>query len=302
MSSRPYLHSQDQDLVLDFVRAVRPLARYHDYPNLIDLEELLPLAEIQARIRLWFDEAENLVAFAFVDPFDNLWFEADPAWETTLGDEIVAFGVESRRSGLAEGESGSLETNCAADNVARREFLFHHGFLPLPEVTLHLERSLLAPIPAPCLPAGFQIRPVAGEDEAAAVATLHRAAFGTDYMTTENRLALMRTSEYDPSMDLVAVAPDGQLAAYLMGSIASAENERTGQKVGATDPIATHPNFQRLGLARALLLTGLQMLQDRGLELARLGTSSENRAMQTVAEAAGFVVTRQILWFRLEVI
>lgn len=298
MSSRPYLHPQDQDLVLDFVRAVRPLARYHDYPNLVDLEELLPLAEIQARIRLWLDQAENLVAFAFVDPFDNLWFEVEPARETALGAEIVAFGIEGRRSGLEDGETGSLETNCAADNTPRREFLLSQGFLPLSEETLLLERSLRDPIPAPQLPPGFQIRPVAGEGEAEAVATLHRAAFGTDYMTTENRLALMRTSEYDPEMDLVAVAPDGQLAAYLMGSIASAENERTGQKVGSTDPIATHPNFQRLGLARALLLTGLQMLKERGMELARLGTSSENPAMQTAAEAVGFVVTSRNIWFQ----
>ena len=49
----------------------------------------------------------------------------------------------------------------------------------------------------------------AGEEGDAAV--LHRAAFGTEYMTIENRRAMMSGPEYDPEGDLVVVAPDGRL-------------------------------------------------------------------------------------------
>ena len=117
-------------------------------------------------------------------------------------------------------------------------------------------------------------------------------------MTTENRLAMMRTSAYDPGMDLVVVAPDGRLAAYTLGSINVEENIRTGRKIGYTDPVATHPDFQRLGLARALLLTGLRMLKERGMEFARLGTASHNLGMQKAAESAGFVLESKTFWFR----
>jgi ribosomal protein S18 acetylase RimI-like enzyme len=137
-----------------------------------------------------------------------------------------------------------------------------------------------------------------GKSEAEAAATLHRVAFGTDYMTTGNRLALMHTSAYVPEMDLVAVAPDGRLAAYTLGSINSEENARTGRKDGHTDPVATHPDFQRLGLARALLLTCMRMLKERGMETAKLGTGSDNTAMQKTAESAGFVIESRILWLR----
>lgn len=277
--------------MLNFVRAVRPLERIADYPGPVDLEELLPQPEIQARTRLWFDPGGKLAAFALVDPFDNLWFEVDPAWEPALGAEIVAFGV-----GCVSGRP--LETNCAADNLTRRGFLRTHGFLPLPEETLRLTRSLAEPIPAPSLPPGFLIRPLNGEVEAEAAAELHRAAFGTAYMTVENRLDMMHTSGYDPRMDLVVVTREGQLAAYTMGSILAEENERTGHKAGSLDPVATHPAYQRLGLARALLLTGLQMLKDQGMETARLGTSSENPAMQKAAEAVGFFVESRTLWYR----
>ena len=53
---------------------------------------------------------------------------------------------------------------------------------------------------------------------------------------------------------------------------------------------ATHPDFQRRGLARALLLTAWHELKQRGMHTAVLGTSSENLAMQQVAQSVGFFI------------
>lgn len=295
-SSRSYSDPADTQAILAFVRAVRPPERVCDYPSLNDLQELLPLAEIRANTRLWFDPAGKLAAFAFVDTFSNLWFEFEPVLEQTAGAEIVQFGVDCIRGGLVQGESGSLDTNCAESNPARLAFLTSRGYIAQPEQTLSLARRLSEPIPAPALPPGYNIRPLKGESEAEAVAALHCAAFGSDYMTTENRLAMMRTPEYAPEMDLVVAAPDGSLAGYAMGFISNEENERTGRKDGHVDPIATHPNHQRLGLARALLLTGMQMLKDRGMDTAKLGTSSKNLSMQKTAQAVGFFVESRTIW------
>jgi ribosomal protein S18 acetylase RimI-like enzyme len=158
-----------------------------------------------------------------------------------------------------------------------------------------MRRQLSEPIPALKLPQGFVIRPVRGTHEAEAVATMHRAAFGTDYMTTEKRLAIMNTSEYDPSLDLVVIAPDEAIAANCICSV----NQIS--KVGSTDPIMTHPRFQRMGLAHALLLTGLRLLKERGMISAHLGTSGSNLAMQKTAESVGFTIESKTLWFSMEV-
>jgi len=101
----------------------------------------------------------------------------------------------------------------------------------------------------------------------------------------------MNTSEYDPSLDLVVVAPSGTIAAYCTCSV----NEH--EKEGWTDPVATHPNYQRNGLAKALLLKGIQMLKERGMEYACLGTSGENIAMQKTAQSVGFYISHKNLWF-----
>jgi ribosomal protein S18 acetylase RimI-like enzyme len=60
--------------------------------------------------------------------------------------------------------------------------------------------------------------------------------------------------------------------------------------------VATHPDFQRQGLARALLLSGLSRLRQRGIDTALLGTSSEYFAMLQTAQAVGFRTQSTTLW------
>lgn len=294
MSPRPYSHPHDLPLMLDFLRQARPPERSDDYPSRVDLEELLAVPENQRLTRLWFDPAGALSAWAMLSDYDSLLFDTLPAQLATSGAEIVQWALENARGQTDDG----LYASCLDDDNARIDFLTQHGFQPQPDSTLHYARRLDRPIPAPILPPGFIIRPLSGEAEAAAAADLHRAAFGTDYMTTENRLSMMRTSGYNPQMDLFAIAPDGRLAAYTMGSISTEANARTGHKIGYTDPVATHPDFQRLGLARALLLRAMQMLKERGMETAKLGTDSENLAMQKTAEGVGFVLESKTLRFQ----
>jgi GNAT superfamily N-acetyltransferase len=70
---------------------------------------------------------------------------------------------------------------------------------------------------------------------------------------------------------------------------------------GFTDPVATHADFRRHGLARALLLSGCAYLKVRGATRARLGTNSGNAGMRAAAESAGYRVESRMLWFSREV-
>lgn len=254
---------------------------------------------VQDNTRLWFSADDRLVGFAFVDHYQNLRFEFDP--------QVVSPGIESetvvwgeaciRRAMQASGESLTLNASCRDDDTDRIALLEWHGFVQKALHLLHMTRSLHEPIPTPQLPKGFSIRHVTGEHEAEALVALHHAAFGTEAMTVEERLAMMRVPDYDAELDLVAVAPDGRLAAYCMCSISQEENARTGRNEGYTDPVATHPDSQRHGLAKALLLTGLYTLKQQGMDTALLGTSSENVAMQRTAQAVGFRVQSTTLRF-----
>lgn len=298
-TSRTYSDAGDLPAMLDLLVAVRSAERVTDYPGVVDLQELLALTQVQVHTRLWFDAGDQMIGFAFVDPYRNLRFEFDHSTANhALEQEIVTWGeICLRRMMRTSTESWQLDASCRADNTERIALLERHGFVRQVLYSLQFVRPLDEPIPTPHLPPGFTLRGVAGEHEAEALVALHRAAFGTDYMTVAERLAMMRVPEYDAELDLLAVGPDGRLAAYCFCSVSQEENERTGRNEGYTDPIATHPDFQHHGLAKALLLTGLHKLKQRGVAAAALGTSSANRAMQNLAQAVGFRVRSTTLWF-----
>jgi mycothiol synthase len=299
-TDRPYADVPDLEAMIDLLIAARPAERIMDYPSVVDLREILGTSEGQANTRLWEDADGRLAGFAIVrTTYGSLLFEVAPwAIDGDVAAQMIAWGEERVRSAEPEpNEPIGLRTSFRSNNAGRMALLERYGFVRQDEHTLHMVRPLGEPIPEPRGPEGFAIRHVEGEHEVEALVALHRAAFGTQNLTVEARLSWMRTPEYDPALDLVAVAPDGTLAAYVFCSISHEENELTGRKDGYTDPIATHPAFQRRGLARALLLTGFGLLKRRGVENARLGTGSSNTAMQRAAESVGFIVESTTLFF-----
>lgn len=294
IASRLYEGEKDFDSMIKLLKTVHPREYLNDYPRAVDLEENLVSAIVRAHTRLWFDDSRP-IGWAFVDEYNNLLWELDPGYEEALGAQLVEWGESCLREALASGEATTLDASCREEDAARVAFLNKHGFQQTDMTTVRMRRDLSQPIPAPKLPPGFVIRPLAGPQEAEAVAAMHRAAFGTDQMTTEHRLVIMNTSEYDLSLDLVAIAPDGTIAANCICS--SQEQE----KVGSTDPVATHPRYQGIGLARALLAHGMQLLKERGMSSAYFGTRGDNLAMQKTGQAVGFEVEYKTLWFSKEV-
>jgi mycothiol synthase len=302
-TGRIFKGGSDLEKMIRLTRQNRSPLHQIDYPSPQDLEEMISDPQVLANIRLWDDPTGSLAAYALVDAYFNLCWEIQKgAAIDQLGDQIIEWGAECARiMGSRTREKPRIEASCRAEDRERVEFLSQHGFQLQPDQTLHLVLDLTGVLPSPVLPPGFVIRPVKGFEEADGLAALHRSAFGTEYMTPERRLAMMRTSTYDPTLDFVALAPDGQLAGYCMGSIDSEVNSQMGVKVGSADPVAVAPEFQRKGLAKALLLTVAAALQQRGMRYARSGTSSENLRMKAAAKSAGFKIESTMLWFQKNV-
>jgi mycothiol synthase len=235
-NSRSYAGNTDLQAMIELVSR-RPIQRILDYPKILDLRQFLGSSNGQQNAHLWWDADGQLAGFAiFIDYVSKLHFEAAPG---TTGAEVAAqaasWGEECARQLVGEtGEPVVLRASCHDDHVERIALLEQLGFVRREHYTLHFARSLSDPIPGPQVPEGFGIRHVAGEHEVEALAALHRAAFGTENMTVEGRLSWMRTPDYDPELDLVAIAPDGTLAAYVFCSISEEENALTGRSDGYT--------------------------------------------------------------------
>jgi mycothiol synthase len=285
---RSYSFQSDLDL-----HAVRSLIKRLRESTLVDFEENLLLASVRATTRLWWSD-ERLVGFAYVDDYNNLRFETDLGFPSArLADEIVTWGVGCMQArNAASGREDSLDTSCDAGQVRRIALLEQHGFVRQSVRSLQYARSLVEPVEEFLFPPGFTLRSVTGEGEVEALVALHRAAFGTQNMTVEQRLSIMHAPHYKPTLDLLAVAPTGDLAAFCICGF-----EEGRPQNGYTDPIGTHPRYQRLGLGKAMVTAGLRALMQRGARVATLGTSSENVAMQRLAEGLGFGVVGERVWF-----
>ena len=248
MNSQPYADERDLQKMQALLAEVRPQKYLHDHPSAADLGELLSQTDIRRNTALWRSADGRLRAYALVDTrYRNIYFDI-AGDEDALAADIFAWG-EAR---LESDKALTLDTACPSDSAARVGLLKRHGFVEQEEKTLRLTRNL-AQLEKPSLPGGFNIRPLDGDETEAAVA-LHRAAFGTDFFTLQERRAITQRPDYDPAFDLVVVAPDGRLAASCITVIEDG--------LGFTDPVCTHPEYQRLGLARALLQTAFAAWQN----------------------------------------
>jgi predicted N-acetyltransferase YhbS len=292
----------DLSKLVDFIFRIRKPEELPQYPTRVDLEELMDSRQIRELTQFWLDEAGDIAGYAFIDPrFCNLDFEVEPV-QNTLGllKEIIPWGIDTFRKLKKLGkvaQDSSLDTNCNQRDTQRVELLKSYGFIPQDLMTLHLLRNLSDPIPPITLPPGFTIRPVTGEGEADAVMALFHAAYGSEQTTREDILATMRTSSYDRELDLVAISPDGRLVGLCTCGIEEDLNRLLSQKLGSTDPVLVHPDFQGRGLAQALIWSGWEKLKTRGIQVAELLTSSHNVKGVAAFIKAGYRIDARRQWF-----
>jgi ribosomal protein S18 acetylase RimI-like enzyme len=109
----------------------------------------------------------------------------------------------------------------------------------------------------------------------------HRSAFHPSRVTVESYRSVTTTPPYRPDLDVVVLAPDGSVAAYALGWL-DEENA-----VGELEPVGTHADHRRLGLARAACLEVLRRLRSAGAGLG-LVYSVDGQPSTALYESVGF--------------
>ena len=94
---------------------------------------------------------------------------------------------------------------------------------------------------------------------------------------------LRQCSLYDPALDLAVVTADGEVAGYSLFWLDPVT------EVGLVEPMRVEAEYQRRGLARALLTEGLDRLGARGARRLKVGYATE--AARRLYTGVGFRVT-----------
>lgn len=250
-----------------------------------------PIGEL---VQLWERDGSILgvaLCFLFETAFDL--FVCPPCRGGDL-ERVMLTSAYETTLGLVRG-SGRGDTTVLSDvfrcDAPRRALLSRLGF---EEYRLwdHVTECGLAEQPlAPRLPAGFTIRPATLADYGQ-LAVARNEAFGSGWSPEQYRDEVMLRPGYAPERELVVVDPVGTIAAFTVTWLDEVN------RVGLFEPVGTRPRFQRLGLARALMLAGMAELRRLGMETARVQHDAANAAAGALYASLGFVRRYETLGYR----
>jgi mycothiol synthase len=293
---RPYAGEADLAPIAEFINLCEAHDQHEEGSSVEELraEFAEPGFDPARDLRLLEDESGRMVGFGQIwsppQTADNdgfLWFKVHP--EQRGGEierELVAWAEARLR------EMGRTKLRAVARDVEpeRARLLETMGFEPC-RYFLRMARPLDEPIPAPAFPEGYTLRD--GDHDPEAWAALYNESFVDHFNfhphTADEIRHFQAEPDERPELNLVAVAPDGSLAAFAWCGIRSHENERSGRKDGWIGLLGTRRGHRRIGLGRAMLLAGMERLRAAGMESARLAVDGASPTGATrLYESLGF--------------
>ena len=249
---------------------------------------------------LWFDENRRLVAWAVLQtPFWSIDYACHPRIEPDLYPKMLAWA--DQRARLVQDSSYARPAwfvMTFAGQTARRHALEAAGFACQAEVgedswsKVLMRRSTPAPVKVYQPPAGFSVRPLAGEAEVQAYVDLHQAVFESKNMTAAWRQRTLQHPAYTPDLDIVVASPDGRLAAFCICWL-----DQTGT-AGHVEPLGCHQDFRRHALGRVALSHGLHRLQTLGAQNIYVETDNYRNTAFRLYESFDFEVNQDVLVYR----
>ncbi len=291
------------------LEAIATLARLS---NAGQLDEDTSICELQLQLetstldkerdlRLWEDETGSLIAFSrlLIPDFSNtldgyLWFCIHPQQSQSLELEILTW-AEQRLQEVAQtrNQPTNLRIIVNDDLLGRMLLLEQQGFQP--------DRRFLTmgyPLPilqTPQLPNGFQVRSLQS-DEIQSWVDLYNESF-IDHWNHHDISADMvkpwlERPNYNPTLNLVAVSPQGTLAAFCYAHKYPHETE------GWIKLLGTRRGFRKMGLGKAMLLAGMQRLQQAGATTVKLGVDADSPTGATkLYESIGFQTWKRWVYY-----
>ena len=211
--------------------------------------------EDEWRITVWEEDGAP-VAWAWVRRPPMLQHEIHPRHRgRDLHHELVDWFE-------AEADGEDLRSSSLSTDAERLELLRSRGYEVDSESSAFVYHACeLAEQQAPVVPEGYRLRTVEPRDLERRVG-IHRVVWDPSRVTLESFANVQAAWPYRADLDCVVEAPDGSFAAYCLAWL---DDEN---RVGELEPVGTHPDHRRRGLASAVCRFALERLREEGAELA----------------------------------
>jgi GNAT superfamily N-acetyltransferase len=230
--------------------------------------------DLSAAIFLWEAPDGRLAAVLHPDGKGEAFLQVHPAFHTTELD-VEMINVAETQFAVVQPDGKQRLTLWAheADSL-RQDLLARRGYVRGEYPEYQRRRPMSQPIPEIPTPAGYTLRPLGDVDEHPARSWVSWKAFHPDepdekYEGWDWYANVQRAPLYRRDLDLVAVAPNGEHAAFCTLWFDDVTH------TAAFEPVGTHPDHQRKGLGKALMAEGLRRVSDLGATLCTVGSYSE---------------------------
>lgn len=290
LTMRLFAGAADVPAIVDLCNAIEAVDQIGAGTSVAELQVDLanPMIDPARDMALWEDHDGKLLALGalWIQPAHDLveayfWMHVHPeAREMQLDRDVADWGAERLREiAAARKLPARLRLSTRDDNDYKLGAFSRNGF-QVDRFFFDMARPLDLPIDAMPLPEGFTIRPLDGGSELEAWIEAFNLSFIDHWnhhdMTIERRLHWMNSLDYRPELDLVAIAPDGTLAAFSYCFIETANNQRMGVRDGWIGDLGTRRGYRKRGLARALLAESMDRFKQAGMDTAKLGVDAQN--------------------------
>lgn len=242
-------------------------------------------AEMAAGTRLWEEVGgpePRIVAVANPEARFLYFIQMDPDYAYLEG-EVVGWIVDYCTSQRASDEELKVSVVALEGNPAREAALREHGFERGEVYGIFRLRAVDAPIPNFRLPEGYVIRSVRPEEDFDRIAAAVRVVFGHgEWFTAEVLEELSRASFYRGDLDLVVVAPGGDIASFCTFRVDPLS------RATELEPMGTLPEYRGMGLAKAILVEGFRRLAKYDPTLLYIGGAADTPEANRLYEVTGF--------------
>ncbi|MFC1960768.1 GNAT family N-acetyltransferase [Chloroflexota bacterium] len=217
----------------------------------------------EKEFHLWETEEGRRVGLAHHEgQLGEAHLEIHPDYRELIEADMIAWAEQHLSVPTEDGQGRRLNTVVFEYDTPRQNLLVARGYEKQSRAGFHRrvylgDRALAQPTFAE----GYTLhttRP-GNEEDFQRLADLLNAAFGRGgHVAAEYRNFTSHAACYRRALDLMAVAPDGSYAAHV-GGVYDEANRR-----GLFEPVCTHPDHRRKGLAKALMVEGLHRLKTLG--------------------------------------
>jgi GNAT superfamily N-acetyltransferase len=278
---RNYQTEEDYWCIREFLREVFTLNNRHDFAWDVlrwdywrwHISENIFHFRLEDVITLWEVDGQ-IAAMLNPDHDDEAFFQIHPAFRSQISVADMLDVAEQKLPKIKEDGKKELIVWVNADDSSTKDLCTQRGYVRSRFKAEHMRRRFLSePVPDSAPPAGYTVRALGDESELPARSWLSWKAFHPDepdvkYEGWQWYKNIQRVPLYRRDLDIVAVAPDGELAAFC--TVWFDDVTRTA----VFEPVGTHPDHQKRGLGKAVMNEGLRRARRLGATLATVSSYS----------------------------